>query len=127
MAVTAAINIGLNYLLIPNYGMVGAAIATLISSVIYGIASFIVSQRFYHVTYNFAAFLKILTVAVTIVSANYFLFSDINVVNILIKVGFVVVFVVCVYLFNLVGKEEIKYLRAFVHSRIFKGDDRENQ
>ncbi len=127
MAVTAAINIGLNYLLIPDYGMVGAAIATLIASVIYGIASFIVSQRFYHVSYNLAALFKILAVVVAIISISYFLLSDINVVNILIKIGLVVVFIVCGYLFNLVGKEEMKYLRAFVHSRIFKEDDRKNQ
>ncbi len=118
MAVTAAINIGLNYLLIPNYGIVGAAIATLISSVIYGIASFIVSQRFYHVSYNLTAFLKILGMAVAIISAGYFLFSDISLQNILIKVGLVVAFIGCTYLFNLVGKEEIKYLRAFIHSLI---------
>ncbi len=118
MAVTASINIGLNYLLIPNYGMVGAAIATLISSVIYGIASFIVSQRFYHVSYNLTAFLKILGMAVAIISAGYFLFSDISLQNILIKVGLVVAFIGCTYLFNLVGKEEIKYLRAFIHSLI---------
>ncbi len=118
--IAAAINVGLNYLLIPDYGMIGAAIATLIASIIYAAASFMVSQRFYYVSYNLAAFLKISAVVVTLVSVGYFLFSDISLRNILIKVGLIGVFLVCLYIFNLIGKEELTYLRKLVYRVLLK-------
>ena len=123
MTVTAAINIGLNYLLIPGYGMVGAAIATLISSVIHGIASFIVSQRLYHVTYDLATFFKILMVAVAIMFTSYFLFSDVNLQNILIKVGLIGVFMACLYFFKLIGREELIYLKKLAYRVLLRRRD----
>ena len=110
--IPAAINVGLNYLLIPHYGMIGAAIATLISSVIYAATSFIVSPRLYYVSYNLASFFKILAITVAVISAGYFLFSDISVQNILIKIGLIGVFLVCVYIFHLIGKDELNYLKG---------------
>jgi len=110
----AALNVGLNYLLIPSYGMVGAAMATLISSTIYAVSSFLVSQKLYHVNYNLATFFKILIITAGIISAGYLFFSDITVVNILIKVALVGVFIACVYLFGLVGKEELRYLQRSI-------------
>ncbi len=46
--ILAATNIGLNYYLIPIYGMTGAAIASFISLVAFNIGRFIVLKRFYH-------------------------------------------------------------------------------
>jgi len=122
----AAINVGLNYLLIPSYGMVGAAITNLISSVIYAASAFLVSQKFYYVSYDLKAFLKILIVTAGIISAGYFFFSDITLANILIKVALVGVFLVCIYLFGLVGKEELRYLRRSIPQIIMylkRGED----
>jgi len=124
--IAAALNVGLNFLLIPDYGMVGAAIATLISSTIYAVGSFLVSQKLYHVNYDLKTFFKILIVTAGIISAGYIFFSDITVVNILIKVALVGVFSACVYLFGLVGKEELRYLRQSIRQLIVylrKGED----
>ncbi len=122
----AVINVGLNYLLIPSYGMVGAAITTLVSSVIYAVSAFLVSQKLYYVSYDLKAFLKILIVTAGIISAGYFFFSDITLANILIKVALVGVFLVCIYLFGLVGKEELRYLRRSIPQIIMylkRGED----
>lgn len=116
--IPTAINIGLNYLLIPHYGMIGAAIATLISSAIYAVSSFVVSQKLYYVSYNLASFFKILAVVAVIISAGYFLFSDISVANILIKVALLGIYAVCIYLFRLVGKEELSYLKSVNYKRL---------
>ncbi len=120
MAVTAAVNVGLNYLLIPYYGMVGAAIATMISSVIYGVASFIVSQKLYHVTYNLVAFFKMLGMAVAVIATGYFLLSDINLQNILMKLGLIGIFIICLYLFKLIGKEELLYLKELAYKVVLR-------
>jgi len=60
------------------------------------------------------AFLKILIVTAGIISVGYFFFSDITLSNILIKVALVGAFLVCIYLFGLVGKEELRYLRRSI-------------
>ena len=48
----AAVNIGLNVLLIPRYGMVGAAIATLVAYVALLLGMTLYSQRVYPVPYQ---------------------------------------------------------------------------
>ncbi|QEC52140.1 O-antigen/teichoic acid export membrane protein [Anseongella ginsenosidimutans] len=48
----AAFNIALNFLLIPFYGFLGAAIACLISRVIFCIVSFYYSQRIFYIPYR---------------------------------------------------------------------------
>jgi O-antigen/teichoic acid export membrane protein len=56
----AAINIGLNFILIPAYGMVGAAIATLVAYIGLFIGMFIYAQRVYPVSYQWR---RVLTAA----------------------------------------------------------------
>lgn len=46
------LNVGLNYWLIPIYDLFGAAMATLISTIVNNIVLFIVSQRLYPIQYN---------------------------------------------------------------------------
>jgi len=124
--IAAALNVGLNFLLIPRYGMVGAAIATLISSTIYAVSSFLVSQKLYYVGYDLKAFFRIFIVTAGIISAGYLFFSDITVVNIFIKIALVGVFIASVYLFGLVGKEELRYLRQSIRQLIVylkRGED----
>lgn len=78
------------------------------------------SQNYYGVDCNLASFFKILAVTVAIISAGYFLFSDVSLQSILMKVGLVAVFLVFVYLSDLVGKDELKYLKKLALSKIFK-------
>ena len=117
-AVTAAVNVGLNFLLVPPYGMIGAAIATLICSIVWCILLVSVSQRYYRINYNLGSFLKVLGVTAAIISAGYFFFSDISVANILIKVALLGIYTVCIYLFRLVGKEELSYLKSVNYKRL---------
>jgi len=118
MAGAVALNIGLNLLLIPRYGMVGAAMATLISAIARAVGLFILSQRLYRVEYDLLSFFKILTLAVAIISAGYFLFSDISLPNILIKVGLLGVYLASLYLFHMIGKNELNYLRRLTYNKL---------
>jgi O-antigen/teichoic acid export membrane protein len=54
LAVAAVVNISLNFLLIPTYGMMGAAIATLVSYFVQGVLRLIVSHHLYPVPYEYA-------------------------------------------------------------------------
>ncbi len=56
MGSAAVLNIGLNLVLIPNYGMVGAAIATLVAYLFYVIGGGIYSQRYLRLRFPFGSF-----------------------------------------------------------------------
>jgi len=49
----AAINIGLNFVFIPAFGVIGAAYTTIIAYIVMVILMYIISSRVYHVTYEF--------------------------------------------------------------------------
>ena len=49
----AAVNLGLNYMLIPRWHMIGAAWATALSYAAYLAIAFVVAQRIYHVHYEY--------------------------------------------------------------------------
>lgn len=122
-AITAAVNIGLNFLLVPPYGMTGAATATLICSIVWCILLISVSQRYYRVKYNLVAFFKILAVTLIIISGSYFLLSDVSLQNILIKIGLIGVFLVCVYIFHLIGNDELTYLKNIAYKVLLRRKD----
>jgi O-antigen/teichoic acid export membrane protein len=50
--ITSTINVALNYLFITEYGLLGAAVATLISVILNYITLFIVSQRLYRIPFD---------------------------------------------------------------------------
>ena len=62
--VAAAVNVGLNVALIPPYGMVGAAIATLVAYVVLFLGMVAYAQRVYPVAYQWRRVLTAATVAV---------------------------------------------------------------
>ncbi len=56
---TASLNIALNFLLIPHYGMMGAAVATTVSFFISALGAWLLAQRFYPVDYEYSRLFKI--------------------------------------------------------------------
>ncbi|MGC9336693.1 MAG: lipopolysaccharide biosynthesis protein [Candidatus Cloacimonadia bacterium] len=93
----AILNIGLNFLLIPKYKMMGAAIATIISFVALYIASYFVANKFYRVPYENQKLLKMLILAI-----GLFLVSTLTVhldilPRIIIKVAIIISFPFILY------------------------------
>jgi len=113
--IAAVVNIFLNSLLIPFYGMVGAAIATLISFLLFGYLLFRKSQKYYYINYNFSANFKMYAVVALIIFIVYFLFNpDINLLNIIIKIGLIIVFIVSTFAFGIIGKTELYYFKLYL-------------
>lgn len=74
---TALLNLGLNYLMIPTYGMMGAAWATLISYVAQTVAFSWVNQRLWHITYEYVRLSKIsLTLLLVFLAASQPVFGN---------------------------------------------------
>ncbi len=105
----AAVNIGINFILIPSMGIMGAAIATLASYFVMAICYFAVTQKFYKINYEFGKVGKIF-ISVLIVGTIYYvqLFSGhLNLAN---KFLMLLLFIILLAIFK-IGKEEIIFLK----------------
>jgi O-antigen/teichoic acid export membrane protein len=72
IGVAAVLNLGLNLLLIPDYGMMGAAAATLASYVLLPAGAYLISRRYRVVHYEWGRAIKILLAVTLIYVASIF-------------------------------------------------------
>jgi len=82
----AIINALLNFILVPDYGIIGAGIATTIASIIAGCFNQIVSNRLYYIPNRWKKtyiLIVVMTATVSYTQSNYFLYnlSDYNLFN----------------------------------------------
>ncbi|MGD8306271.1 MAG: polysaccharide biosynthesis C-terminal domain-containing protein, partial [Ignavibacteria bacterium] len=106
----AVINIVANFSLIPVLGIYGAALATFISYLIMAIGYYAVTQKFYHINYEWDKILKIFT-AVLIILAIYFLLPlDSFLVLLFVKLLLLTSFIFYLYFFA-IDRKEIKLLK----------------
>ena len=89
--VGALLNIVLNLILIPILGLEGAAYATLISAIIIFIIRVKISQKYYNIPFLWENILISFTIVVACASILTTFFSDINLLNIGIKMLFLFV------------------------------------
>ncbi len=105
----ATVNIGVNFWLIPIWGINGAALATLASYLVMAIGYFIVTQKFYKIDYEYKKIGKIF-ISLFLVGGIYYaqyLGDHLNIIN---KFLILFLFVILLSIFN-VGKEEILFLK----------------
>ena len=109
--VAALVNLGLNFILIPPLGMIGAAIATVISFLVLGVVIMHISQRYYRVEYKFKANFAMYLIAATIIIIAYKLLpSGLRFESIFLKLGLLTVFLVVPFVLGLVSLKEIGYI-----------------
>jgi O-antigen/teichoic acid export membrane protein len=86
ITISSLVNLGLNILLIPRFSIYGAAVATLLSQVIFFIMIFITAQRFYKIPYELKIVFSQLIVGIILVSLG-FLVNDLGLgLRLLLKV-----------------------------------------
>ncbi len=117
----AILNLGLNYLLIPDYGRMGAAIATLISYSTLPFSCYLVSHHYYPVKYEWGRVIKILLAAGIIYAGSLFITDTYDVVHSykivgLLKVLALMTYPVILYLFRFYHPAEIQKVRELVRS-----------
>ena len=66
MALAALVNVGCNFLLIPLYGSMGAALSTLIAYFLLAVTMYIVNQRIYPIPFEIGLFSLALLVGIAI-------------------------------------------------------------
>lgn len=112
----AVLNLALNYILIPHYGMMGAAGATLISYMALAISTFLVSQKLYVVNYEWGRVLKIFIAAGVIFAGSFFIHYDSRIVTGVFKLLTLVAYPILLYLLRFYHPEEIQKVREMVRT-----------
>ncbi len=117
--VAALINLGLNYVLIPPLGVIGAAIATTISFLTLGVILMRISQRYYRVEYRFKANLIMYFVAALVILVAYSFFpSGLTFNSIGAKLVLMTGFLMVPFLLRLIGQKEIGYLGRVLRAKV---------
>lgn len=122
LILSASINIFLNYVLIPRYSMMGAAISTTISYISLAILSYFINRKFYQVNYQWSRIVKIFISGFIILSIFYNI-PEVNLVfSILIKLLLIFSYFIILYILKFYEKREIRKIKCFINDfriRIF--------
>jgi len=110
----AAADICMNYLLVPLYGMIGAAVATLLSAIIWFVLLVWVSRRYYVLEFKVGAFLAIIGVSAAIIIAVYLFLNNVGWLNVIIKFVIMGLYIIVAHLLGFVGPEELRYVNSAV-------------
>ena len=109
MTGAAAVGLLMNWLLVPEYGGIGAAIATVITYLLWVIASMIVSESLWRVAFSWVALgLQITTTALFV--AWYL--TDSSAYHLLISLG-AALLVVCLQLLTAIERSQAQQLTRF--------------
>ncbi len=107
----AIINIGLNILWIPEYGMMGAAYATLISFLVQTIITHISAQRIYRIPYDHRNLLRIIALSGGVFFMNHFLNFDSIWITLVVKSCIFLTFIGTLFLFKIISSKDISKIR----------------
>ncbi len=113
--VAALVNLSLNWLLIPLFGMIGAAVSAVFSFLLLAVLLMTISQKLYRVPYRFGVNgIMYLVTAVIIAVAYLFMMNSITWMNASIKVLLLLGFLAVPFALKLLGVAEVKYLFGLV-------------
>lgn len=105
----AAVNIGANLIMIPIWGIVGSAVASLIGYIVQATSTHFVSQKFFKISYDYIRFFLILILALVVGFSRYIIDM-----NLLTRIGLIVAFPLLLYLAGFFNKDELKALKSLL-------------
>jgi len=111
--IAAGLNVGLNLVLIPPFGMVGAAVAAAVAYGCLALSYYLVGQRAYPTPYEPGKILTMLVLGAACMPAGLVSLEP-EVLELLVKALAVGVFVAGVRLTGALGPDEFKELRRFI-------------
>jgi O-antigen/teichoic acid export membrane protein len=105
----ALVNIVSNFLLIPFWGIMGAALATLFSYITMALALFYFSQKVYRIKYEYGKIARLMSLIFSSSVAYYLLYYN-GILNIPIKILLLFVFVTILFIAKIVDINELSVL-----------------
>jgi O-antigen/teichoic acid export membrane protein len=117
LIISAALNIGLNLLLIPMMGIVGAAVATLIAYVVLAIVTVAIAFRYFKFDLGFVFIIKS-ALASAVMALGIWLFKPMGIVEVIIAIllGIIVYFAIILVLKGF-SKKELSMIKELVFRR----------
>jgi len=113
--VAALVNLSLNWLLIPRFGMLGAAVSAVIAFFVLAVLLMIISQRLYKVPYRFGVNGIMYFITASVIAVAYlFLIDKISWLNAGLKTLLLLGFLAIPFALKLLGVAEVKYLYGLV-------------
>ncbi|MCF8260839.1 MAG: polysaccharide biosynthesis C-terminal domain-containing protein [Melioribacteraceae bacterium] len=105
----AVVNVITNFILIPQIGYLGAAIATLISYLVMCIYIYLISNKYYPIEYEFSKIVSIIIIVSTVITIDYILiYNDIS--TFLLQTCLFALFVGSLFITKILRKEDINLL-----------------
>ncbi|MBU1118912.1 oligosaccharide flippase family protein [Patescibacteria group bacterium] len=111
----ALLNIILNYLLVPPYGMIGAAITTFISFLFMGILTVALVQKYYAFVYEKKRLVIAFFAAALALSVHLLFKSSLLPIDLMIQCVSLTLFVLILILFKFFTKKEVFYVKQLPH------------
>ncbi len=111
------INILLNWILVPKFGIVGSAFATLGYLFVMFVATFTISQRVYYIPYQYRRILTLLGIFALYVFTYVVVLNKVSISMLMlipIKIFVLVSFLFLLYMFRFFNKSEISNLRDII-------------
>jgi len=117
--ISVSLNIVLNFLLIPEYSMYGAAVATLVSYILQFIMVFIYTQKLVFINYDYKFILKSVSVSLLFfISVVFLSYLEINIfIRLGLKVSLFLLFILVSYKFLKLNKAIKKFLNYDIISK----------
>lgn len=112
--IAAVINIILNFLLIPRYGMVGAGWATALSYLFLTVAYFLCSQKFIRLEIDWSKILKLVVLSLVVILCAPIFWRYGFWLNLGIKFIEISIFGALLYITDVIEKQEIDYLKIML-------------
>jgi O-antigen/teichoic acid export membrane protein len=103
----AVVNIISNFILVPKIGILGGALATLLSYLVMSVSIFIVSQKYYKVDYEYLTIGKVFLTIGVIISLFYY-FTFYNQINLPIKFGLLATYFILIFALRIIKLSEVK-------------------
>ena len=109
MAIGAIVNVDANFLLVPRYDIMGAALATLLSYFLMAVGFYFASSRIYPIKYEWGK-MSIILVLIAVYGALYYTFLDFLNSHIMIRIALVAMFILVLFVTRVFTVEAMKML-----------------
>ncbi|NUN10870.1 MAG: oligosaccharide flippase family protein [Ignavibacteriaceae bacterium] len=118
--IAAAMNIALNIIYIPRYGLLTAAWTTLIAFALLLVMSYAISNRYYSIPYELWKLFLLLVLGISLYVATDYVYSGNFLIDAPVKLAVILIFPLLLYPFGFYEKVEIEKLRqiAFAKDKI---------
>lgn len=117
----ALLNICLNFILIPKYGMIGAGWATAFSYLFLTVVYFLCSQKFIYLKIDWQKIFKLVLLSLAVIILSPLLWNYSFGVNLAIKFLEIIALFSLFYLTGVIEKQEIQYLKNYYKRFVSKG------